>query len=44
MWILYVVMGLLFVWLILLCIPAVLNKIVEIKDEWALFKYRMRKE
>ena len=44
MWVLYVVMALLFVWLIMLFIPSVLEKIVEIKNEWELFKYRMRKE
>lgn len=42
MWVLYIAMGLLFLLLTVLCIPFVLDTIVELKEEWKLFKIRMR--
>lgn len=42
MWVLYIAMGLLFLLLVVLCIPFVLDTIVELKEEWKLFRYRMR--
>ncbi len=44
--ILYIIMGALLLVLIILCIPWMLgwvfDRIVELKDEWELFKFRMR--
>ena len=42
MWMLYVGIVLLVLLLIIICIPPILHGIVEIKDAWELFKFRMR--
>lgn len=42
--ILYIIMGVLFLLLIVLCIPWFFDIIVDLKDEWELFKFRMRGE